>query len=181
MRTSVALIAAAILLPQLVVHAQDRTGPPTYKVEFNIRDGSDAAGKGVRHYTLLTEQNHKAIFKVGSRVPTASGSFQSGPGGVGINPLVNTQYTYLDVGVNIECTVGEMNGKIAMHGSLDFSTVMQPDAASRAANPPNPTVVQTKLELETVIDLDKPTVIGSIDDPVNARQFQVEARVTRVN
>jgi general secretion pathway protein D len=34
----------------------------------------------------------------------ATGSFQPGIGGVGINPLVNTQFQYIDVGVNIDMT-----------------------------------------------------------------------------
>jgi general secretion pathway protein D len=42
--------------------------------------------------------------KIGERVPVATGSFQPGIGGVGINPLVNTQFQYIDVGVNIDLT-----------------------------------------------------------------------------
>ena len=46
--------------------------------------------------------NQKATLKIGEKVPTASGSFQPGVAGVGVSPLVNTQFTYLDVGVNME-------------------------------------------------------------------------------
>ena len=44
--------------------------------------------------------------KIGERMPVATGSFQAGVG-VGtssINPLVNTQFQYIDVGVNIDVT-----------------------------------------------------------------------------
>jgi len=175
MRSSVWLVATALLIPQLAVHAQEK-GPGIYKVEFKIRDGNDAAAKAGRHYTLLMEVDHKAVFKVGNRVPVATGSFQPGAG------PATTQYTYLDVGVNIECMVSEAgNGRLAMHGSLDLSTMMQNDAGSRAASPPNPTVGQTKLDLETAIEPGKPTVVAAIDDPANLRQFQVEATITRVN
>jgi general secretion pathway protein D len=48
-----------------------------------------------------------AKLRVGDRVPVATGSFQAGVGastaGV-INPLVNTQFQYLDVGVNVDVT-----------------------------------------------------------------------------
>lgn len=178
MRLSFALVAAAVLLAQLPVWAQDRVGPPIYKLDFNIRDGGDTAAKGARHYTLLMEQGRKAVFKVGNRVPVASGSFQSGS--TNVNPLVNTQYTYIDIGVNIECTVNDQNGRILLHGDLDLSTVAPPDAA-HAAIPANPTVVQTKLNLETALEAGKPTVIAAIDDPVTSRKFQVEATVARVN
>jgi general secretion pathway protein D len=52
-----------------------------------------------------------AKLRVGDRVPVATGSFQAGVGvgatgtGAGvINPLVNTQFQYLDVGVNVDVT-----------------------------------------------------------------------------
>ena len=52
-----------------------------------------------------------AKLRVGDRVPVATGSFQAGigvgatgAGAGGINPLVNTQFQYLDVGVNVDVT-----------------------------------------------------------------------------
>lgn len=44
-----------------------------------------------------------AKLRVGDRVPVATGSFQAGSTG-SINPLVNTQFTYIDVGVNLDVT-----------------------------------------------------------------------------
>jgi hypothetical protein len=58
---------------------------------------------------------------------------------------------------------------------------MEHDGAARPANPSNPTLNQTKLDLDATVELGKPTVIAAINDAVNARQFQVEATVTRVN
>src|SRR5260370_32145835 len=52
-----------------------------------------------------------AKLRVGGRVPVATGSCQAGVGvgatGTGgglVNPLVNTQFQYLDVGVNVDVT-----------------------------------------------------------------------------
>jgi general secretion pathway protein D len=51
-----------------------------------------------------------AKLRIGDRIPVATGSFQAGIGvggtgtGAGINPLVNTQFQYLDVGVNVDVT-----------------------------------------------------------------------------
>src|ERR1700686_773673 len=48
-----------------------------------------------------------AKLRIGDRVPVATGSFQAGIGATGtgaINPLVNTQFQYLDVGVNVDVT-----------------------------------------------------------------------------
>jgi general secretion pathway protein D len=68
--------------------------------------------------------NQKAILKIGNRVPTASGSFQPGIGGVGVNPLVNTQFTFLDVGVNVDI-LPKIHGtdEVSMHIEMDISNV----------------------------------------------------------
>ena len=63
---------------------------------------SDANTKVLQSPQLRAVDNVKATLKIGDRQPTATGSFQPGIGGVGINPLVNTQFTFIDVGVNVE-------------------------------------------------------------------------------
>ncbi|MCL5743104.1 MAG: cohesin domain-containing protein [Acidobacteria bacterium] len=66
----------------------------------------------------------KATLKIGDRVPTATGSFQPGIGGVGINPLVNTQFTYIDVGVNVDITPKiHPDGEVDLHIEADISNV----------------------------------------------------------
>lgn len=65
---------------------------------------SDTDTKMLQNPQVRALDNQKATLKIGERVPVATGSFQPGIGGVGINPLVNTQFQYLDVGVNIDVT-----------------------------------------------------------------------------
>src|SRR5580700_639543 len=65
---------------------------------------SDSDTKTLQNPQVRALDNQKATLKIGERVPVATGSFQPGIGGVGINPLVNTQFQYLDVGVNIDVT-----------------------------------------------------------------------------
>jgi general secretion pathway protein D len=85
---------------------------------------SDAKTKVLQAPELRSLDNVKAILKIGEREPTATGSFQPGIGGVGINPLVNTQFTYIDVGVNVELTPRiHDNGEVSMHIKLDISNV----------------------------------------------------------
>src|SRR5437588_7234014 len=65
---------------------------------------SDSNTKLLQNPQIRALDGQKASLKIGDRVPVATGSFQPGIGGVGINPLVNTQFQYLDVGVNIDIT-----------------------------------------------------------------------------
>jgi general secretion pathway protein D len=65
---------------------------------------NDSDTKMIQSPQIRALDNQKASLKIGERLPVATGSFQPGIGGVGINPLVNTQFQYIDVGVNIDVT-----------------------------------------------------------------------------
>lgn len=184
MRTAVAWIVAGLLVSALPGSSQEKKesdGAKIYKVEFNIRDGSDAAAKTGRRYTMLVETGSKGTFRAGDKVPYATGSFQPGIGGVGVNPLVNTQYTYLDTGVSIECRLREWNEKVVLNADIDISTVVQHDKAV-TNNPPNPTVASIRISgITAAVDPGKSALVASIEDPVTMRKFDVTATVTKVN
>src|SRR5213594_3387 len=70
---------------------------------------TDTATKIIQNPEVRSVDGQTAKLKIGDRIPIATGSFSSGigiAGGTagGINPLVNTQFTYQDVGVNIDLT-----------------------------------------------------------------------------
>ncbi len=176
------LLFITLLIPIFPALAQEKkeSDSAVFKVEFNIHDGSDAAARAGRRYAMLIQSNTKGTFRVGTKVPYATGSFQSGVGGA-VSPLVNTQYNYADVGVNIDCHISDiMNGKLAVHASLDLSTLV-PHDKDAATNPPSPTIAQLRIEINDVLTLAKPTLAASIDDPVTMRKFDVEVTVTSVN
>ena len=63
---------------------------------------SDSNTKILQRPEIRALNDEKATLKIGDRIPIATGSFSAT--GVGISPLVNTQFQYLDVGVNIDIT-----------------------------------------------------------------------------
>src|SRR6202158_2005441 len=70
---------------------------------------SDTHPKIIQNPEVRSVDGQVAKLRIGDRIPIATGSFSSGLGiaagaAGGINPLVNTQFTYLDVGVNIDLT-----------------------------------------------------------------------------
>src|SRR5580692_1282924 len=76
---------------------------------------SNSDTKLIQNPQIRALDGQKASLKIGDRVPVATGSFQPGIGGVGINPLVNTQFQYLDVGVNIDVTPHvHSNGEVTL-------------------------------------------------------------------
>ena len=85
---------------------------------------SDSATKLIQNPQVRSVDGQKASLKIGDRIPIATGSFQPGIGGVGINPLVNTQFQYTDVGVNIDITPKvHANGDVTLKIEMDISSV----------------------------------------------------------
>ena len=156
------IVLAAILAP---LAAAQTARSAVYKVDFTIRDSGDAGAKTGRKYSIMVNDRQKGTFKVGNRIPMATG------GGAG-----NTQVTYVDVGVNLECFVAEQEGRIALRSDLDLSTAVMPEKSPM----PNPTISQIRLNIETTLTPGKPSVVASFDDPVTSRKFEVEATVTRM-
>jgi len=67
----------------------------------------------------------QASLRIGERFPIASGSFQPSVGGVGgVNPLVNTQFTYEEVGVNLDLQPKIHNDReVSMHIEIEISNI----------------------------------------------------------
>jgi general secretion pathway protein D len=66
---------------------------------------SDSNTKTLQNPRIRSTDAQKATMKIGSRIPIATGSFQSGVGvAAAVTPLAETQFQYIDVGVNIDMT-----------------------------------------------------------------------------
>src|SRR5205823_5606259 len=140
------------------------------KVDLTIRDSGDASGKSGRKYSLLLNSGIKGVFKIGNRVPMATSSSGTVGG--------NTQFTYVDVGVNIDRIVQDNGGRMSMHADMELSTAIAPEKGSPITNP---TISQIKLGIETAMSPGKPTIVASFDDPITSRKFEIEAVATKVN
>ncbi len=119
---------------------------PSASVQFLM---SDSNTKIIQNPQVRALNGTKATLKIGDRVPVATGSFQPGIGGVGINPLVNTQFQYIDVGVNIDITP-----TVHMDHSVSLKIVMEVSSVTSHVN------------------------IGGIDQPViGQRRSEAEIRL----
>lgn len=88
---------------------------------------SDSNTRVLQSPQVRAADGQKASLKIGQKVPIATGSFQPGIGGVGvgISPLVNTQFTYQDVGVNVDITP-KIHGaeEVSLHIEVEISSVV---------------------------------------------------------
>lgn len=92
---------------------------------------------------IRAADQQKATMKIGSRIPIATGSYQTGAATALVSSLVNTQFQYQDVGVNIEITPTvhydrditlKMRIEVtAQSGSVTISGVTEPILSQRVA------------------------------------------------
>jgi general secretion pathway protein D len=121
---------------------------------------SDSDTKLLQNPQIRALDGQKASLKIGDRVPVATGSFQPGIGGVGINPLVNTQFQYLDVGVNIDITPHVHAGReVSLKISMDISAVT---GSQDIGGITQPIIGQRKVEHEIRLKDGEVNLLGGI-------------------
>jgi general secretion pathway protein D len=116
--------------------------------------------KIIQNPQIRALDGQKATLKIGDRIPVATGSFQPGIGGVGINPLVNTQFQYLDVGVNIDITPRVHAGReVTLKISLDIS---QETGQANIGGISQPIIGQRKIEHEIRLKEGEVNLLGGL-------------------
>ena len=94
---------------------------------------TDTNTRIIQNPEVRSVDGQTAKLRIGDRIPIATGSFQAGvgvgsTGGAGfVNPLVNTQFTYLDVGVNIDLTP-------RVHPNRDVSLKLKVEVSSHTGD-----------------------------------------------
>jgi general secretion pathway protein D len=103
---------------------------------------SDSGTKVLQRPELRIIDSDKASLKIGDRIPIATGSFQSG-----LTQGVNTQFQYIDVGVNIDITPYVHSADdVTLKMSLEISSVTGETTISGVTEP---TIGQRRIEHET--------------------------------
>jgi general secretion pathway protein D len=123
---------------------------------------SDSNTKVIQNPSIRVLDQGKATLKIGDRVPIATGSFSAvgGVSGGGISPLVNTQFQYLDVGVNIDITPHVLsNHEVTLKMTLEVSTVT---GSQDIGGISQPTIGQRHIEHETRLGDGEVNLIGGI-------------------
>ncbi len=121
---------------------------------------SDTNSKLLQRPQIRVLDNEKATLKIGDRVPVATGSFASGIGGGGVSPLVNTQFQYIDVGVNIDITPHiHSDHEVTLKLSLEISSVT---SEQNIGGVTQPVIGQRRIEHETRLEDGEVNLIGGI-------------------
>ena len=127
---------------------------------------TDTSTKIIDNPEIRAIDGQPAKLRVGDRVPVATGSFQAGVGvgstsGAGfVNPLVNTQFQYIDVGVNVDITPHvHANRDISLKVSVEVSSVT---GQSTIGGIQQPIISQRKIEHEIRLKEGEVSILGGL-------------------
>jgi general secretion pathway protein D len=123
---------------------------------------SDSDTKIIQNPQVRALDGQKASLKIGERVPVATGSFGAGIGSIGVatNSLVNTQFQYLDVGVNIDITPKIHAGReVTLKLTLEISEV---DSQENIGGIEQPVIGQRKIEHEIRLKDGESNLLGGL-------------------
>jgi general secretion pathway protein D len=129
---------------------------------------TDSATKIIQNPEIRAVDGQSAKLRVGDRVPIATGSFQAGLGGTAggtgaagfINPLVNTQFQYQEVGVNIDITPRvHANREVSLKVSIEVSSVT---GKSNIGGIEQPIISQRKIEHDVRLKEGEVNVLGGL-------------------
>jgi len=149
---------------------RDRMPIGTYRVEFRITELEGEKKLNSRSYSLILNGTVKSQLRAGTRVPFSTGDPTKG----------GSTFQYLDIGQHIQCRVmSETERTVNLTADLDFTNLALPEQPSTATYLP-PIVRTFNSETVSTLDLSKPTVISTLDDPSSKHTFQIEVTATRL-
>ena len=134
---------------------------------------SDSNTKVLQKPQIRAMDSEKATLKIGDRIPIATGSYQSG-----LTNGVNTQFTYIDVGVNIDIIPYiHANREVTLKMSFEVSSVTGQQSISGVTEP---TIGQRRIEHQARLADGEVNLIGGILQDSESRSLSGYPWLTKI-
>ena len=173
MKTALSLPLLALVTGSGMAFAQTPAAPKEppkfYKLEFVFHEVDGGKVLNSRSYSAIASAGGDVLtIRAGGRVPISSGG---------------TQFTYYDLGVNIDCraiTEVPRDQALSLTVTADISSIPTEAGSPVGPPPPAPTIRQTKWSSGVIVPLKKPTLLFASDDLMSKRQVQLELTATPI-
>ena len=143
-----------------------------YRLTYTITELDAGKRIGVQHFALAIVSGGRTTLKNGSKVPVATGSYNSG------TSTQQTQFTYLDVGLNFDASLDESSNGYRLRSKVEQSTATEEKLISGVQEP---LIRQSVLESTSILTVGKPLMLGSIDIAGSTRHLDVEVQLEPMN
>jgi general secretion pathway protein D len=145
---------------------------------------TDSTTKIIQNPEVRSVDGQPAKLNIGDRVPVATGSFQAGVGvgstaGAGfVNPLVNTQFQYIDVGVNVNITPRvHPNHEVSLKVQVEVSSVT---GQSNIGGIQQPIISQRKIDHEIRLKEGEASILGGLIEKTDTKTLNGWPGLARV-
>jgi type II secretory pathway component GspD/PulD (secretin) len=152
-----------IALAQRLIHDLDRP-KKTYRLIYTITEMDGGKSIGTEHFSMVVVTGQRTNLKQGSKVPVLTGSYDPG------NSKEQTQYTYLDVGMNFSAVLDEFANGVRLQSKVEQSSIAEERSGAVGQDP---IVRQSVLEGTAFLSLGKPLMLGSVDIPGSTRHLDI--------
>ncbi len=138
----------------------------TYRLTYTITEVDDGKRVGTQHYSMVLVSGQRTTMKQGSKIPVATGTVSENG-----SPSTQTQFTYLDIGLNFDATLDESVNGVRLRSKAEQSS-LGTDKIIAGIN--EPVVRQAVLEGTSILTPGKPLILGSLDIPDSTRRLDIE-------
>ena len=163
--------ADELALAQKIISDLDRA-KKTYRLTFTTTETDGGKRVGVQHFAMVVVAGQRTVMKQGSKVPIATGSY-SATGNTG----AQTQFTYIDVGMNFDVNLDELANGVRLRSKVEQLGIAE---QTSGVGVQDPIIRQSLLEGTSFLTAGKPMVLGSIDIPGSTRHLDLEVVMEQV-
>jgi hypothetical protein len=152
--------------------SQNQNPTKSYRLTYTITETDNGKHVGLQHFSMIVVPGQRTTLKQGSKIPIVTGSYTATSA-----TAMQTQMTYLDVGMNFDATLDEMPDGLRLLSKVEQSSIAEEKSGVGAQDP---IVRQTVIQGASLITVGKPLLLGSIDILGSTRHLDIEAVVDPV-
>jgi len=145
-----------------------------FKLAFVMYELDDGKRTNQRDYMMIGRtDNQPSSIRVSTRVPITTAETKG-----------DKQYTYIDVGLNIRCSMKEqVDRRLQLHCDIEISSFIRPEQIAGPTGNASliaPVMRTTRTESWALLTLGKPANLTTVDDVNSAKRLQVEVTATKL-
>ena len=151
----------------------------TYRLNYTVTDMDGTRRVSSQSFAVVVASGQQATLKQGSKVPVATGTYNAaattGPNGAPAG--TQTNFTYLDVGMNFDATPTTVGDGISLKTAVEQLSIADEKSG---VGPQDPIVKQSSLKSTLLVPLGKPLMLGSIDLPGTTHHLDIEVTAVQL-
>ena len=139
-----------------------------FRLDFVVKELENGKIVNARSYSSVASAGSResCSIRTGEKIPTQTGK---------------EAFTYLDVGVNIDCNALRVVGnQLAFHVSADISRLVSDAPNGPGVISSQPVIRQNRWSSSAIVPIGKPTTLFSSDGTTTKRQTQLELTATPI-